>query len=160
MATTTPIYPANETLNGVKFELFSDDEVRRIDMVTRDVLETFGVQVSDDEARKLFKEAGCQVNEETWVVKIPSFVLDRALATCPKKYYLYGRNEDRTFPMEWLGKVNYTCFGTGIQVCDYLGHGEFETRDSTGTDVANIAKIPMKDSASISPLSHQFPSLL
>ena len=61
MATTTPIYPANETLNGVKFELFSDDEVRRIDMATRDVLETFGVQVSDDEARKLFKEAGCQV---------------------------------------------------------------------------------------------------
>ena len=141
MAQTTPIYPAYTSLNGVKFELFSDDEVRRIDMATRDVLSTFGVQVSDVEARQLFKEAGCQVDEETWVVKIPSHVLDKALATCPKQYYLYGRNEENTFLFEWLGKVHYTCFGTGIQVCDYLSHGEFETRDSTGKDVANIAKL-------------------
>ncbi len=141
MAQTTPTYPAQKQQNGIKFELFTDDEARMIDMATRDVLATYGVQVSDVEARQLFKDAGCDVNEETLMVKIPSHVLDRALATCPPKYYLYGREEERTFPMEWKGKVNYTCFGTGIQVCDYLGHGQFETRDSNEDDLRNVARL-------------------
>ena len=127
MGVTTPEYPAQNILNGIKFELFSDDEIRRIDMATRDVLETYGVQVSDVEGREIFKAAGCPVDEETQMVKIPGYVLDRALSTVPKKFYLYGRDESRTFTQEWKGKVHYTCFGTGIQVCDYKCHGKYET---------------------------------
>lgn len=141
MATRTPIYPSTQSQNGIKFELFSDDEARKIDMATRDVLENYGVQVSDVEARQLFRDAGCEVCEETKIVKIPSYILDKALATCPSMYYLYGREDERTFPLEWKGKVHYTCFGTGIQVCDYKKHGEFQTRDSNEQDLANIAKL-------------------
>ena len=141
MGVTTPEYPAQNILNGIKFELFSDDEIRRIDMATRDVLETYGVQVSDVEGREIFKAAGCPVDEETQMVKIPGHVLDKALSTVPKKFYLYGRDESRTFTQEWKGKVHYTCFGTGIQVCDYKGHGKYETRDSNEEDLANIAKL-------------------
>ena len=72
MGVTTPEYPAQNILNGIKFELFSDDEIRRIDMATRDVLETYGVQVSDVEGREIFKAAGCPVDEETQMVKIPA----------------------------------------------------------------------------------------
>ncbi len=141
MATRTPIYPSTQSQNGIKFELFSDDEARKIDMATRDVLENYGVQVSDVEARQLFRDAGCEVCEETKIVKIPSYILDKALATCPSMYYLYGREDERKFPLEWKGKVHYTCFGTGIQVCDYKKHGEFQTRDSNEQDLANIAKL-------------------
>lgn len=146
MGTTTPLYPAQTQLNGIKFDLFTDDEIRRIDMATRDVLEFYGVQVTDLKACKIFEDAGCTVeeipgNKSAKMVKIPGYVLDRALATCPKKFYLYGRDEKRTFTQEWKGKVHYTCFGTGIQVCDYKGHGKYETRDSNEDDLAKIAKL-------------------
>ena len=51
-------YPARNVLNGIKFELFSDDEIRQIDLATRDVLENYGVQVSDDECLQVFKKGG------------------------------------------------------------------------------------------------------
>lgn len=141
MGVITPEYPMQRIMEGITFEMFTEDEIRKLDLATRDVLENFGVQVSDVEGRKLFKEAGCEVNEETNMVKIPSWLLDRCLATIPKKFYCYGRDEKNTFTQEWKGKVHYTCFGTGIQTCDYKGHGQFETRDSVGQDVANIARV-------------------
>lgn len=134
-------YPARKVLNGVKFELFTDDEIRQIDLASRDILANYGVQVSDDECVQVFKKGGCEVDEKTRMVKIPSYVVDKALATCPKRFYLYGRDDCHTIEQEWKGRVHYTCFGTGIQVCDYKGPGKFVTRDSTDADLAMIAKV-------------------
>lgn len=139
--TNNVCYPARKVLNGIKFELFSDDEIRQIDQATRDVLANYGVQVSDDECLQVFKKGGCEVDEKTRMVKIPSYVIDRALATCPQKFELYGREDCRTVEQEWMGRVHYTCFGTGIQVCDFKGPGKYETRDSTDDDLAKIAKL-------------------
>jgi len=136
-----PRYPGYETLKGIKFDLFSEADIRNIDQATRDVLANYGVQVSDMECLEVFEKGGCEVDKKTMMVKIPSYVVDRALATCPKRFTLYGREEKNTVTQEWMGPVHYTCFGTGIQVCDYKGHGKFETRDSTEQDVANVAKV-------------------
>ena len=134
-------YPGKTMMQGLKLELFSDDGIRAIDRATRDVLSNYGVQVSDDEGLKLFKEAGCEVDMKTKMVRIPDFVINKALATAPSKFYLYGREECRTIEQEHTGRVHYTCFGTGIQMCDYLGNGKFKTRDSTDADLANCAKL-------------------
>ena len=134
-------YPARKAQSGITFELFTDDEIRQIDMATRDVLANYGVQVSDDEGLEIFAKGGCEVDKKTRMVKIPSYVVDRALATCPRKFYLYGRDEKATFTQEWMGKVHYTCFGTGIQVCDYKAPGKYETRDSNEDDLAQIARL-------------------
>ena len=42
-----------------------------------------GVQVSDPEARQIFKENGCEVDEETKVVKIPEYIVRKALQLAP-----------------------------------------------------------------------------
>lgn len=134
-------YPGKGAVNGLKLELFSQDGIEAIDRATRDVLSNYGVQVSDEEAIKLFEENGCEVNYETQMVKIPDFVLNKALASAPKTFYLYGRDDEHTIEQSWKGRVHYTCFGTGIQMCDYLGDGKYETRDSDGADLAKCAKL-------------------
>jgi trimethylamine--corrinoid protein Co-methyltransferase len=134
-------YPGKGAVNGLKLELFSQDEIEAIDRATRDVLTYYGVQVSDEEGLKLFEEAGCEVNFETKMVKIPDFVMNKALASAPKTFYLYGRDDEHTIEQSWKGRVHYTCFGTGIQVCTYLGDGKYETRDSNDNDLAQIAKL-------------------
>jgi len=64
-------YPGRDILDGVKLELFSEEDLRALHYATMDVLMNPGVQVSDAEARNIFKQAGCQVDEKTNVVKIP-----------------------------------------------------------------------------------------
>lgn len=134
-------YPGRVKMSGVKFELFTDDDIREIDYATKDVLSHYGVQVSDEEGLKIFADAGCEVNFETRMVKIPTKLVNQALSTVPKKFYLYGRDDNHTLEQMHKGRVHYTNFGTGIQMCDYLGDNKYETRDSTDADLANCAKI-------------------
>jgi trimethylamine---corrinoid protein Co-methyltransferase len=134
-------YPGRVKMNGIKLELFTEDDLREIDYATKDVLSTYGVQVSDEEGLKLFADAGCEVDFKTKMVKIPTKLVNQALATVPKKFYLYGREEKNTVEQMHKGRVHFTCFGTGIQMCDYLGDGKYETRDSTEADLANCAKL-------------------
>jgi trimethylamine--corrinoid protein Co-methyltransferase len=134
-------YPGRSMMQGLKLDLFSDEGIEAIDRATMDVLANYGVQVSDKEAIEIFEQAGCEVNYETKMVKIPTGIVRKALATAPKKFYLYGREDHRTVEQEHRGRVHYICFGTGIQMCDYLGEGKFKTRDSTGKDLADAAKI-------------------
>ena len=134
-------YPGKIGMNGIKMNLFTHDDCVSIDLATRDVLWNYGVQVSDDECIKIFEDAGCIVDYETKMVRIPDFLLNKALASAPKTFYLYGRDDNHTVEQQWNGRVHYTCFGTGIQVCNYLGDGKYETRDSNSDDLAQIAKL-------------------
>lgn len=134
-------YPGRAKQSGVKLEMFSDDDIREIDYATKDILTNYGVQVSDDEGLQIFKDAGCDVDFETKMVKIPLKVINAALATVPNKFYLYGREDKYTLEQMHKGRVHFTCFGTGIQMCDYLGDNKYETRDSTEADLANCAKL-------------------
>lgn len=62
-----------------------------------EVLMDPGVQVSDPEARKIFKENGCEVNEKTQIVKIPEYLVRKALQLAPSRFILWGRDK-RTIP--------------------------------------------------------------
>jgi len=128
-------------MHGIKLDVFTGDGIEMIDRATLDVLANHGVQVSDAEGLELFEKAGCSVDHKTKMVKIPSWLVRKALASAPRSFYLYGREEDRTVEQEHRGRVHYTCFGTGIQVCNYLGNGEYETVDSTEADLAKCAKL-------------------
>lgn len=66
-------------LNGVELNLFTTDELKAIHYATMEVLMNPDVQVSDPEARKIFKENGCEVDEKTNVVKIPEYLIRKAL---------------------------------------------------------------------------------
>jgi trimethylamine--corrinoid protein Co-methyltransferase len=134
-------YPGREMLEGVSLEIFSQEALRAIDHASMEVMSNPGIQVSVPEARALFKEAGCEVDERTKVVRIPEYVVRRALMTAPSKFTLWGREKKYNLEQEHMGKVHWTCFGTGIKMCNYLGPGQYQTVDSTSKDVAATAKL-------------------
>ncbi len=134
-------YPGRVKMSGVKLDLFTEDDLREIDYATKDVLANYGVQVSDEEGLQIFKDAGCDVNFETKMVKIPVSIINKALSTVPSSFYLYGRDDEHNVLQSHKGKVYFTCFGTGIQMCDYLGDNKFQTRDSNEEDLAKCAKL-------------------
>lgn len=134
-------YPGKTAMNGLYLGMFSDDDIEAIDNATRDVLANYGVQVSDEEARKIFEKAGCPVDYDTNIVRIPDYILNYALSCVPRSFVCYGRNPEHTFTLAHHGLVYYTCFGTGIQVCDYVGDGKYNTRDSNDADLAQISRL-------------------
>ncbi len=87
-----------------------------------------GVQVSDAEARNIFNQAGCQVDEKTNIVKIPEYIVNRALLDCPSQDSLYMdvTQRKRSFH-EHKGKVHWTCFGTGARCAITKAPGTYET---------------------------------
>lgn len=133
-------YPGRYMLQGLSFDLFSEDGFQALHQATMDVLENNGIMVTDKEAQEIFKKGGCHVDVKTNMVRIPEKIVKKALSTVPSKFYLYGR-DGKAIAMECGGKVHYTCFGTGIQMCNYLGNGKFETMDSTKNDLINCGKI-------------------
>jgi len=134
-------YPGRQMMQGLRLDIFTQDGIEAIDRATLDVLSNYGVQVSDKEGLELFEKAGCEVDHKAKMVRIPIGLVRKALSTAPKTFHLYGREECRTIEQEYNGKVHYTSFGTGIQMCNYLGNGKFETRDSNDADLANCAKL-------------------
>jgi trimethylamine--corrinoid protein Co-methyltransferase len=134
-------YPGRQRFEGAGLELFAEEGLRAIDYATMDVLQNPGIQVSDPEALQIFKEAGCEVDEQTSVVKIPEYLVRRALSTAPSKYTMYGREKKNKVEIEHLGKVHWTCFGTGIKMCNYIAPGQYKTVDSTDKDLAATAKL-------------------
>ncbi len=135
------LYPGRSPLQGVRLELFSEDDLRSLHYATMQVFQNPGIQVSDPEARQIFKDAGCEVDEKTMVVKIPEFLVNRALIDAPSRFVLCGRDKKYDTPQEHKGKVNWTCFGTGVKMCNYVAPGKYETVDSTEKDVAETAKL-------------------
>lgn len=134
-------FAATKALNGVEFELFTQDELKAIHEATMDVFMEPGIQVSDANAIAAFKQAGCLVDEKTQVVKIPEFVVRRALQTAPSRFTLWARNKKYNTVMECGGKVHWTCFGTGVKMTNYVAPGKYETVDSVEQDIANVAKL-------------------
>lgn len=122
-------------------KILSDDDILAIDKATRNILATHGIQLADEEGLREFEKAGCKVDRSTNIVKIPSEVIDKALSTAPRKFYLYGRNKESTVTQEHDGSVNFTTYGPCVHVTKYLGYGRYESLDSTDSDLAKIAKL-------------------
>jgi trimethylamine--corrinoid protein Co-methyltransferase len=122
---------------GLSLSVFTDEEVQDIHLATLEVLAHTGVFVEDDEARELFAGAGCDVDSERRMVKIPPYVVEDAIRSAPSSITLAGRTPERDFVLE-SNRVGFTNFGEGIQVVDPR---DGELREPTKDDVAAAARL-------------------
>jgi len=74
----------------------SEDQIRLIDGVSRELLQTPGLLCYNQEAADLFKAAGAEVADagDCARVRIPSEMVDRAVASAPSTITLGARNPD------------------------------------------------------------------
>ena len=77
---------------GVRFNILSDSDIDRIHWGTLHILEKFGVQVDSIACRKILKDNGCEVDEKTRIAKIPSHLVEEALAKKKTSITLAARN--------------------------------------------------------------------
>jgi trimethylamine--corrinoid protein Co-methyltransferase len=122
---------------GVRFDILSESDLERIHWGTLHVLEKTGVQVNSPTCRKLLKDNGCEVDEKTRIAKIPSHLVEEALAKKKASITLAGRNPKYDAKLD-LNHSYMTANGNGAVTVD------FETgkrRPSTKQDVASSSRI-------------------
>jgi trimethylamine--corrinoid protein Co-methyltransferase len=122
---------------GLSLNVFTEAELDQIHFATLEVLERTGVFVEADEALDIFRDAGCRVDRERRIVKLPPHVVEDAIRSAPSTFVLCGRDPKNDFLMG-PGRVAFTNFSEGIRVIDVVT-GEY--RDSTKKDVADIARL-------------------
>lgn len=74
----------------------SESQIKQVDAVSREILESQGLLCYNARASELLKHEGAQVEQGDgcWHVRIPTALLDRALETAPSRIVLGARNPD------------------------------------------------------------------
>lgn len=70
----------------------SPDELESIHTTSLRILEEIGMEVLDPEARSIYREHGCSVDERTMRVRLPGEVVEHAVAAAPSSFVLHSRN--------------------------------------------------------------------
>jgi trimethylamine---corrinoid protein Co-methyltransferase len=122
---------------GLSLTVLTEDELESIHLATLEVLAGTGVYVEDHEAREVFATAGCEVDSDRSVVRIPAHLVEGAIASAPASIMLAGRTPERDVIVE-SNRVGFTNFGEGIQVVDPL---DGALREPTKEDVAAAARL-------------------
>jgi trimethylamine--corrinoid protein Co-methyltransferase len=137
MQVTKTNYRVNAT---PRFEVLTQDEIESIYNAALTVLYETGVRVYDEEGIKVAYDGGAIVEdrqEDSALVKIPPWLVDKALATLPRKVVVVG--PDRKHKME-LFKDAIT-FGTGSDTPFTIDPYTGERRRATYKDVKNFARL-------------------
>jgi len=118
-----------------RMNILSDEEVRAIDRASRELLRTTGVNIHNDEALDLFREAGADVSGHR--VRIPAHLFSRALACCTPAMRVYGR--DGRPPITLGGMKSY--YGTGGFATQCLDGETWQYRPVLEEDLVKMARL-------------------
>jgi trimethylamine---corrinoid protein Co-methyltransferase len=77
-------------------ELLSADEVEHLHRAALEILREHGIRVLLPEAREIFREAGATVDDESWLVRLETDLVEQAVASAPSSFELLGRSPERT----------------------------------------------------------------
>ena len=119
-----------------QFRVLSDEQIQEIHFSSLEILERTGVLVYEKEAQSLLRDAGARMdnNNKFW---IPSYLVENAIRTAPKRITLCGRDGARNVKLE--GNKSY--FGTGSDCPNILDSFTGKRRSMTKEDVAQAARL-------------------
>jgi len=75
-----------------RFKILSEQEVQKLHSASLEVLNTIGVKVESERARKMLEEAGAKVNHETMMVRFPPNLADESIKKAPQRIIYGARN--------------------------------------------------------------------
>jgi trimethylamine---corrinoid protein Co-methyltransferase len=110
-------------------------ECERIHLASLEILERMGIDVHDQKARDLLVEGGASTDGLR--VRIPAYMVAKALSTTPKQITLYDRQGK--VAMRAGGYNSY--YGGGSDCLNILDHRTGERRKPTLADVADAVKL-------------------
>ena len=113
-----------------RLQVLSEDEKSQVHERTLKILGRTGVRVDTARGRKILKEAGAQVDENTRIVQFPQHLIEQALDSAPKKFTLGARRPGWDLHLN-TGDCNLLLDGEGTTVLD---RKTGKHRDSTFQD--------------------------
>ena len=78
-----------------RMRFLSDEEVQEIAAGAIKVLEDVGVKISHDEAKRMLRESGAKVDQQTDLVHVPSKLTEECLRRVPQEIVLGGRDSEQ-----------------------------------------------------------------
>ena len=104
-------------ITGARLEFLTQDGLDQLHRATLEVLSEVGMEIGSVEALKVCEKGGCAVDYDNKTVRIPQYVVEEAIRTCPSSFTLYGKSEE--FNMELGGgRVYHSPFGCAPQIED------------------------------------------
>ncbi len=140
-----------------KIELLSQELIDRILDEAFQLMMKPGIKIQYAEARELLASAGCEVDLDNEVVRIPEEVGRKALETVPSQFILYDRDGN---PKVTYGgdAVHFDPGSSGVHVLD---PDTLEHRTSYTADLARIVKVaemlPQYDAQSTAVVCNEVP---
>lgn len=135
------VKPTNFATNATPtFEILSEDEIESIYYSALSVLYETGVRVYEEEGVEVAHAGGAIVEdttEDSSLVKMPPWMVDKALSTLPRKVVVTG--PDRKNRMELYKDQIF--FGAGSDTPFTLDPESGERRRATYEDVKNFARL-------------------
>ena len=138
-------------------ELLNQSEVERIHEASQELLESVGLLVKNEKARRIFLHHGCRTDAHSGVVKIPRTVVEEYRQAFVPTFTFMGRDPrfDKTIPDD------SPVILTASSAPDIIDPGTGKLRRATSTDIANIAflvnELPGYDVFSTSTLANDAP---
>lgn len=120
-------------MTSAHYSRMGEQECEQIHLATLEILERVGIDVHDERARQILVKGGAKVDGIR--VRVPEYMVARALSTAPKRLTLYDR----------LGKVALRAggynsyYGGGSDCLNILDHRTGERRKPTLRDVQEAA---------------------
>ncbi len=137
MLEKTMLIKMNQQVHGTTmFQVLSEAQIEQIYTSALDVLELSGGRVLHEDALTLFEDSDAVVTENDRV-RIPISLAERALASCPSKASLSGRNGVRSINL----RKNESAFGCGADARFVYDRKTGERRACLFEDVAASAKL-------------------
>ncbi|MCK5757676.1 MAG: trimethylamine methyltransferase family protein [Clostridiales bacterium] len=113
----------------------SENDMDEIHSLSLEILEDSGLDVFNEEAKKLLSDAGAYIDGNN--VKIPSNLVQDAINSAPGRVVMADRNGNRVMPLE----RDLSYYGTGSDLINTIDLHTEERRLSQLEDVANAAKL-------------------
>lgn len=138
-------------------EFLTAEEVKLVHEASLAILEETGILVRNEKARRIFARAGCRLQKESGLVKIPRNVVEEYRKAFPLSFTFRGREprHDRTIPQD--GPIMITASSAP----DIIDPETGRQRRATSGDIARIAalvnELPGYDVFSISTLAADAP---
>ncbi|MDU8945202.1 trimethylamine methyltransferase family protein [Ovoidimarina sediminis] len=117
-------------------EVFSADEIAAMHLSALSLLEDLGVKVLLPEARRIFRDGGARVDDDSEMVFISRDMVDAALAAAPRTIPCRALDRARDFTLE-LGSLTFQP-GAGAPHATDLKRGR---RPATGSDFRELTRL-------------------
>ena len=122
-------------MTSAHYARMGSQECKKIHLASLEILQRIGVDVHNDRAREILTAAGAQADGLR--VRIPEYMVTRALATAPSQLTLYDRNGKVAVR---AGGYN-THYGGGSDCLNILDHHTGERRKPVLQDVIHAARL-------------------